>query len=48
MLSKPLLKELRQIMERKYNLKLNDKELLVFANSLVGYFDLLLKGSIRK
>jgi len=48
MLSKPLLEELRQIMKRKYSLELNDKELFEFANSLVGYFDLLLKGSLRK
>lgn len=42
-ISKPLLKELAQILKEEFSLELNKKDLLRFANCILGYFSLLIK-----
>jgi hypothetical protein len=48
MLSKTLLKELKNILVEEYNLELNDFELEKFALRLIGYFELLRNLSVKK
>lgn len=51
-ISKYTIKELGIILEEDYKLQLNNQDLEKLANSLVGYFDTLLKieqrGGVRK
>lgn len=42
-ISKPLLEELAQILKEEFNLELKEKDLLRFANCLLGYFSLLIR-----
>ncbi len=42
MISKPLLKELDQILQEGYNLKLTEAKLADFAEFLVSYFQTLI------
>lgn len=42
-ISKSLLEELGQILKEEFSLELSQKDLLRFANCLVGYFSLLIK-----
>ena len=42
MISKPLLKELDQILQEDYNLKLSEAKLADFAEFLVSYFQTLI------
>lgn len=41
MVSKKLSDELKLILKEEFNLELDQKDLVRFATSLVGYFDLL-------
>lgn len=47
-LDKKIIDELGPILEEEFGIILEDKELERFAYSLLGYFDLLLKGEVRK
>lgn len=48
MLSKELLDELKIIIKEEFNTVMSEKNLSNFANSLVGYFDLLAKHEFKK
>lgn len=43
MVRKELLDELKLILKEEFSLELNQKDLVKFSTSLVGYFDLLAK-----
>lgn len=48
MLSKEMLKELREIIREDFSESLNDKELFDFGNNLLSYFELLAKIYVRE